>query len=324
MPQTTGKFGLLVCVDGSAASDAAVAWGTREAIMRRLPITLMHAIAPVVVGWPEGQLYADMPDWQKDDGQRVIDRARKALTANVGESEPPEIHTEMVYSSVVPALIEASKEAWMVVAGSQGLGALGRLLLGSVTTGLVHHAHCPVAVIHSGERADPDSGAPVLLGIDGSPASEAATALAFDEASRRGVGLRALHVWSDVGVFPVLGMDWRDREREGQEILAERLAGWQERYPDVRVERLLFCDKPSQWLLKESETAQLVVVGSHGRGGFPGMLLGSVSSAVVQAARVPVIVVCNGLTGKGEFDDRTAAGHARRSDGHPRVGPAAG
>ena len=291
MSEAAGKFGILVCVDGSAASDAAVVWGVGEAIMRRLPITLMHVIPPVIVGWPVGPLYADMPEWQKDNAQHAIDHARKTLRASVGESEPPETRTEIVYSSVVPALIDASKDAWMIVAGSQGLGALGRLLLGSVTTGLAHHAHCPVAVIHSNESAAPDSNAPVLLGIDGSPASEGATALAFDEASRRGVGLQALHVWSDVGVFPVLGMDWRDRESEGQEILAERLAGWQERYPDVRVERLLFCDKPSHWLLKQSEHAQLVVVGSRGRGGFPGMLLGSVSSAVVQAAKVPVIVV---------------------------------
>jgi len=291
MSEAAGKFGILVCVDGSAASDAAVVWGVGEAIMRRLPITLMHVIPPVIVGWPVGPLYADMPEWQKDNAQHAIDHARKTLRASVGESEPPETRTEIVYSSVVPALIDASKDAWMIVAGSQGLGALGRLLLGSVTTGLAHHAHCPVAVIHSNESAAPDSNAPVLLGIDGSPASEGATALAFDEASPRGVGLQALHVWSDVGVFPVLGMDWRDRESEGQEILAERLAGWQERYPDVRVERLLFCDKPSQWLLKQSEHAQLVVVGSRGRGGFPGMLLGSVSSAVMQAAKVPVIVV---------------------------------
>jgi nucleotide-binding universal stress UspA family protein len=294
MSKTTSKFGVLVCVDGSSASDAAVAWGTREAVMRRLPITLMHVVPPVVVEWPVGQQYAAMPGWQEDNGRHVIDQARKTLSASLGSSEPPEIRAEMVYSSVVPALIDASKEAWMIVVGSQGLGALGRLLLGSVTTGLVHYAHCPVAVIHSDESASPDPDAPVLLGIDGSSASEAATALAFDEASHRGVGLLALHVWSDVGVFPVLGMDWRDREREGQEILAERLAGWQERYPDVRVERLLFCDKPSQWLLKVSERAQLVVVGSRGRGGFPGMLLGSVSSAVAQAAKVPVIVVRNG------------------------------
>ncbi|WP_102418541.1 universal stress protein [Mycobacterium sp. 4858] len=285
------KHGVLVCVDGSVASDAAVAWGTREAVMRGMPITLMHAVPPVVVGWPVGQLYADMPEWQQDSAQQVIDRAREALGASLGGAEPPEIRTQTVYSAIVPALIEASEDAWMLVAGSQGLGALGRLLLGSVSTGLVHYAHCPVAVIHSDEDAAPDFGAPVLLGIDGSPASEAATALAFDEASRRGVGLVALHVWSDVGVFPILGMDWHDREKEGQEILAERLAGWQERYPDVHVERKLFCDKPSEWLLKESEQAQLVVVGSRGRGGFPGMLLGSVSSAVAQSARVPVLVV---------------------------------
>jgi nucleotide-binding universal stress UspA family protein len=291
MTDSAGNYGVLVGIDGSAASDAAVAWGTREAVMRRLPITLMHAIAPVVVGWPVGQLYADMPEWQRENAQHLIDRARKALSAALGDAEPPEIRTATVYSAVTPALIAASKEAWMIVAGSQGLGTLGRLLLGSVTAGLVHYAHCPVAVIHSDEGAPPASNAPVLVGIDGSPASEAATALAFDEASRRGVGLIALHVWSDVGVFPILGMNWHDRENEGQEILAERLAGFQERYPDVHVERKLFCDKPSQWLLKESEGAQLVVVGSHGRGGFPGMSLGSVSSAMAQSAKVPVIVV---------------------------------
>ena len=293
MAEEAGEYGVLVCVDGSASSDAAVAWGTREAIMHRLPVTLMYAVPPVVVGWPVGQLYADMPDWQHDEARQVIDQARTTLTASLGGAEAPEIHTKTVYSSVVPALVDASKDAWMVVAGTQGLGAMGRLLLGSVTTGLVHHAHCPVAVTHHESGAIPDPGAPVLLGIDGSPASEAATALAFDEASRRGVGLLALHVWSDVGVFPILGQDWHDRENDGQEILAERLAGWQEQYPDVHVQRLLYCDKPSQWLIKESERAQLVVVGSHGRGGFPGMLLGSVSSAVVQSVKVPVIVVRN-------------------------------
>jgi len=290
MSETTAKYGVLVCVDGSEASDAAIAWGAREAAMRHLPITLLHAVPPVVVGWPVGQLYSEMPDWQKDKAQVVIECAYKTVTASLGESAPPRTHTKMVYSSVVPALIEASKDAWMIVVGNEGLGTLGRLLLGSVATSLLHHAHCPVAVIRSEESAIPDSTAPVLLGVDGSPASEAATALAFDEASRRGVQLRALHVWSDVGVFPLLGMDWNERESEGQEMLAERLAGWQEQYPDVRVERLLFCDKPSRWLLQESERAQLVVVGSRGRGGFTGMLLGSVSSAVAQAAKVPVIV----------------------------------
>jgi len=289
MTDRSTEFGVLVGVDGSAASDAAVAWGAREAALHRLPVTLFHAVQPVVVGWPVGQLYADIPEWQQEEAQRVLEQARAAVPTGPGGAEPPGIRTQLVYSGVVPALVDASAGARMVVAGSQGMSALGRLLLGSVTAGLLHYARCPVAVIRSG--AAPDPGLPVLLGIDGSPASEEATALAFEEASRRGVGLVALHVWSDVAVFPILGMDWHEREAEGQETLAERLAGWQERYPDVRVERKLFCDKPAHWLLQESERAQLVVVGSRGRGGFPGMLLGSVSSAVAQSARVPVIVV---------------------------------
>jgi len=294
MGEGATKFGILVCVDGSAASEAAVAWAGREATLRGLPVTLFHAVQPVVVGWPAGQLYADLPEWQQENGRHVLDQAHQALTACLGGAQPPEIRTEMVYAAVVPALIEASEDAFMVVSGSQGMGALGRLLLGSVTSALLHYAHCPVAVIHRNEDATQACGVPggpVVLGIDGSAGSEAATTLAFDEASRRGAGLVAVHVWSDVGVFPILGMDWHDREAEGQETLAERLAGWQERYPDVRVERKLFCDKPAHWLIEEAERAQLVVVGSRGRGGFPGMLLGSVSSAVAQSARTPVIVV---------------------------------
>jgi nucleotide-binding universal stress UspA family protein len=166
---------------------------------------------------------------------------------------------------------------------------LGRFLLGSVSSSAVHHAHCPVAVVHEVDTAD-QSG-PVLVGVDGSPASDKAIALAFDEASRRGADLVALHAWSDVAVFPILGMDWREYEAQGEEILAERLAGFQQEYPDVKVRRQLVCDKPARWLIDESRHAQLVVVGGHGRGGFPGMLLGSVSSALAQSAQAPLIVV---------------------------------
>ena len=291
MAEKTTKHTVLVCVDGSPASDAAIVWAAREASMRQLPITLVHAVSPVIVGWPVGQLYAEIPEWQNEQAQYVMDQARTILSAGFAESELPEIRTEIRYANVVPTLIHASQDAWLVVVGSRGAGALGRLLLGSATTGLLHHAHCPVAVIRPAESATIDSNAPVLLGVDGSPASVAATALAFDEASRRGVGLIALHVWSDVGVFPLAGMDWREREENERVVLAERLAGWQERYPDVHVERRLCCDKPAQWLLKEAEHAQLVVVGNRGRGGFSGLLLGSVSSAVAQSATVPVIVV---------------------------------
>lgn len=288
---TTTKHGILVGVDGSAESDAAVVWATHEAVLRVMPITLMHVVAPVVVGWPVGQLYDAMPQWQEDEAKQAVDRARTTLVASLGESDAPEVRVETIYANVVPTLIDASKQASMIVVGSQGMGALCRILMGSLTTALIHHAHCPVAVIRSDADRVVEPNAPVLVGIDGSPASDAATALAFDEASQRGVELVALHAWSDVGVFPILGMDWRDREKQGEEVLAERLAGWQERYPDVGVQQSLVCDRPTHWLLEASERAQLIVVGSRGRGGFPGMLLGSVSSAVAHSAKVPVILV---------------------------------
>lgn len=289
MSEVATKYGILVGVDGSVESDAAIRWATREAMMRDAPITLMHVVAPVP-DWPTPSRQAEIAEAWEKNARHVIEQARKTVFVTAGESGSPDLRTEVVYSTVVPTLIDASRQARMIVMGNRGMGALGRFLLGSVSSGLVRHGHCPVTIIHADEAAADDT-APVLVGVDGSLASEGAIELAFDEASRRGVDLVALHAWSDVGVFPILGMDWREYEAQGAEILAERLAGWQEQYPDVRVQRRLTCDKPAHWLIEESQDAQLVVVGSHGRGGFPGMLLGSVSSALAQSAKAPLIIV---------------------------------
>jgi nucleotide-binding universal stress UspA family protein len=117
-----------------------------------------------------------------------------------------------------------------------------------------------------------------------------ATTIAFDEASSRGVDLVALHVWSDADMSTVSGMNPSALQSAAEKSLAESLAGWQERFPEVAVHRLVEFENPATHVLKHSESAQLVVVGSHGRGGFAGMLLGSVSTAVAHASRVPVIV----------------------------------
>jgi nucleotide-binding universal stress UspA family protein len=218
-----------------------------------------------------------------DDAVRIVEKA-------IPGPGLIQVETEMYYSATVPTLVDMSKEAEMVVVGSRGHSAFGSLL-GSVSASLVQHAHCAVAVIHDEDPMMPyPAHAPVLVGIDGSPTSELATAIAFDEASRRHVDLIALHAWSDSRLVDFSGIDWPTMNSSEDEVLAERLAGWQERYPDVMVHRHIVCDRPARELIERSEAAQLVVVGSHGRGGFAGMLLGSVSSAVVQSARMPVIV----------------------------------
>lgn len=284
--------GIVVGVDGSSPSLAAVDWAAREALGRNLPLTIVHVMqATTVQMWPDVPMPDELGVRFEKSGQAILQHALVAAQDATGGSAAIEVDTELVSAAVLPALIHWSKGAEMIVVGCRGLGAIGRRLLGSVSAGLIRHAYCPVAILHDEDPSMPTpASAPVVVGIDGSPASESATAIAFDEASRRGVDLIAVHAWSDVAVSEWPGVEWSDLEKQAEETLAERLAGCQERYPDVTVRRIVVLDRPAHQLLEQSESAQLTVLGSHGRGGFAGMLLGSVSTAVAEAARTPVIV----------------------------------
>lgn len=268
--------------------------------MRNVALTLVHAAAPAPGGAPLLEWTGDSApvEFREQLGRSVEQTfadAVKIVEDMTDEDRRPQINNEVITETPVPALVELSTKAEMVVVGSRGHGALERVLLGSVSTGLVHHAHCPVAVVRN--EPTPREGC-VLVGVDGSPISELATAIAFDEAAWRGTELVALYAWTDAEVPDLPLREWTGTTRtswtalqsEAEETLGERLAGYRERYPDVVVRREVVVNRPAQHLIDRSESAQLVVVGSHGRGGFAGMLLGSVSTAVVHAVRIPVIV----------------------------------
>lgn len=285
---TPNPHGIVVGVDGSPASRVATDWAAREASSRRLPLTVVYVIPTADFG-----PLADLP-YYVDEREH---HARTVLTDAMGlafdaTADHPELVVDqrILTGNAAVNLVDISKDAEMVVVGCRGMGGVAGLLLGSVSSGVVHHAHCPVAIIHDEDPlTDYPSAAPVVVGVDGSPASEHATAIAFDEASRRGVELVAIHTWMNIADFPDdVARD--DVATQADEELAQRLAGWCERNPDVVVRRIVTQDSPAHRLLEESEKAQLVVVGSHGRGGLTRMLLGSVSSAIAHAARMPVIV----------------------------------
>ncbi|HET9142213.1 universal stress protein, partial [Actinophytocola sp.] len=201
--------------------------------------------------------------------------------------------TEVASGPAVPVLRAASEQAALLVCGSSGLGAISGLLAGSVTVALAGHSACPLVVVR-GEPALPD--APVVVGVDGSPASGSAIGLAFEQAAQHGGGLVAVHAWTDT-VFPAgaygtayPAVDWDLLDKHAHELLTERLAGWSDKYPHVSVRHVVARDRPAHALLDAAHGASLIVVGSRGRGGFAGLLLGSVSQALIHHAPCPVMI----------------------------------
>lgn len=291
-----GQGPVVVGIDGSDTALRGVRWAARAAAARRAPLQILHAS-----GYPERYTGESMlpPESFKAELRRqrweYLHTARRSALEAVAAAglAPLEVAAVLDPQQPIPALVRASESARLLVLGTSAHRGITGLIVGSTTIALVGHAHSPVVSVRGDlvDTGEPDS-RPVVVGVDGSPLSERALGCAFREASFRNVALVAVHTWSDsdTSAFRDAYVDWEPLRDTEERRLAERLAGWQERYPDVSVERVLVKDKPRHELLERSRQAQLVVVGSRGRGGFRGLLLGSTSHALIHNAGCPVLV----------------------------------
>ena len=285
---------ILVGVDGSTSALHAALWAADEAAHRHQPLRLVHANNEFSFGATGGLA----PPQSFFDAMQA---AGLQLLADV-ESAIREVHpgldisVDLQTAAAVPSLLAQTEDAVLLVLGSRGTGGFRGILVGSTAVALVAHGACPVAVIRGAtEDAAPPAEGPVVVGVDGSPTSDAAIATAFDEASWRGAEVVAVHAWSQYASdhvrFQSIDEGREQVEQAEHELLAQRLAGWQEKYPDVAVRRVVTSGRPVERLLEHAVGAQLMVVGSRGSGGFSGMLLGSTSQALIRHATCPLLVV---------------------------------
>ncbi len=282
---------IVVGVDGSAPSAVAVDWAADEADRRHAPLQLVHAYRlPGVAGYPG---YNAIPDDLLEQLRRAGQELLAGTARRIAIDHPSlEVVTTLVHGRGETAIRGASRGARLTVVGHSTTSRVAGVLLGSVALAVTSTNPAPVAVIPEDHRR---VRGPIVVGVDGSPLSEAAVAFAFDEAALRGADLIAVHAWHDIyldsrDLEPLL-VDPRTLQQQERALLSERVGGWAEKYPDVHVRKVLRHQRPTTALLEYGRAAQAVVVGSRGRGGFAGMMLGSTSHALATHARCPVIIV---------------------------------
>ncbi|MEV7011394.1 universal stress protein [Streptosporangium sp. NPDC051022] len=281
-----GLVPVVVAVDGSSEAARAVEWAADDAFRRRVPLRIVH----VVERGPYDIARFSTPEWPGIlvvNGRKVLAEAEQ-----VARRRRPsvEVDTEVVQGDVVRALCEQAGGATEIVLGSRGLGGFTGALLGSVSVRVAGHSRGPVVIVRPGGE---QTRREVAVGVDDDPRCEPALDFAFEQARLRGGVLRAVHAWQlPVHAFaPEIVYDMDEIRRAQFQVVRDKISAWQEKFPEVTVLEDVQSAHPVDALVDASAMADLVVVGSHGRGGVASALLGSVSRGVLHHARCPVAVV---------------------------------
>lgn len=265
---------IVAAIDGSESARHAVLWAAQEAARRDVGLSIVHVAQNLSAALAQGRSWLD-------ETEAAARRAAPTVTTSA----------EMMSGSVVETLVAVSTWADTLVLGTRGIGGFTGLLVGSVAIGVTTRARCPVVVVRT---PAPTSG-PIVVGVDGGSAEEA-TEWAFAEAALRDVPLIAVHTWTEGALshgwdtVPYI-IDFQALNDSMRGMLSDRMAQWREKFPSVRLELVTALDNPARALVEQSRHAQLVVVGTRGRGPVAGALLGSTSRALLHHAACPVGVV---------------------------------
>ncbi len=281
---------IVVGIDGSAHAAMAARWAAIEADLRGASLRLVYGYSLPVASYAGYSMAPDdLGHVMRVEGEHLLSAVADEIRA---QHPTTEVDTRVVQGDAVLALRQESARARLTVVGSRGNGRMAGVLLGSVAMAIAAHGTAPVVVIPTEGPGWPRDGS-VVVGVDGSATNEVAIRFAFEQAAVRGAELVAVHTWNHPrpsamrdGLPDLAAMDQAERNR-----LAQELTGWHEKFPDVAVRQRVMHGKATAVLLSVARTAQLLVVGSRGRGGFAGMVLGSTSQSLISHAMCPVVVV---------------------------------
>ena len=273
----------LIGVDGSEQSRVALAWGLARATERGASVELLHVADDSFLS----ESVAFLSEAQQASEQML--QAEIEYARSLGFTG--EISGTAVVGHPIAEVEEASKRADLLVLGAHEGSRFAGSFFGTRAVKVAATAHCPVAVI---PKTSPVPGGSVVVGVDGSEASKKAIAFAAEEASTRGLALTAVYAWMPP-LTPGLEYLWSEELVESQRSAAEEaiaigVAGLASRYPDLEIRREIVQSPPVAALVDTAQGAELLVVGSRGRGGITRLLLGSVSHGVLQALPCPVVV----------------------------------